>query len=83
MSNWEYRILEILKSSSRLELRSVDGRSIEERSRPTPDKNGFDLHTYLNAVGQECWEMVGCSPAEGTGEELNFITFLIFLKRPV
>jgi len=84
MSTWEFRILEIKKVSSRLELLSVDGVAYKDIS-PSMfrTEDVFDLHAYLNAAGQEGWEMVGCSPAEGTSEELNFIVFLIFLKRPV
>ena len=85
MSKWEYRILEIEKVSSRLELLSLDNDRIETDKR-TPDlfyaEHGFNLYAYLNAAGQEGWEMVGCSPAERTVEEQNFIEFLIFLKRP-
>ena len=86
MTKWEYRIMEISKVDSRLELLSVDGKLIERSEKPRLHfymDGVFDLYACLNAVGQEGWEMQGCSPAKGSAGEQNHIVFLIFMKRMI
>jgi hypothetical protein len=88
MARWEYRTLLAGKQGEHMMLHSVDGdtnAAVKEWvSRfmgrdPVP----YELPTYLRAAGQECWEVVGISPATTGGDYQKECEVVVILKRPI